>query len=141
MVGLRLAIVISAALAISARAQSNGRWQTLAPLPHPRQELATAALNGKIYAIGGLNADKQSTSIVEVYDPATNQWSSAHNIPAVTNHNAAAVAAGKLYSIAGGSMVVYDPVSHPRGFVFGRLRGSVEHAGGWEFGTGNEREP
>ena len=111
MVGLRFAIAFSLAAAIAARGENNGRWQTLAPLPHPRQELATAALNGKIYVIGGLNENTQSTSIVEVYDPATNQWSSARNIPVVTNHNAAAVAAGKLYSIAGGSMHVYDPVS------------------------------
>ena len=31
---------------------NQGAWQTLAPMPAPRQELATAVLNGLIYVIG-----------------------------------------------------------------------------------------
>jgi N-acetylneuraminic acid mutarotase len=93
----------------AANAQNSGTWVPLAPLPTARQELATAALNGKIYVIGGYDADRRSTAIVEVYDPASNTWSRAHDIPMGTNHNAAAVAAGKLYSLAGSAMHVYDP--------------------------------
>lgn len=39
-----------------AAAQDGGIWQTLAPMPTARQELATAVLNGKIYAIGGYDS-------------------------------------------------------------------------------------
>jgi N-acetylneuraminic acid mutarotase len=96
---------------ISARAQNSGTWVPLAPLPTARQELATAALKGKIYVIAGYDADRRSTAIVEVYDTATNTWSRAHDIPLGGNHNAAAVAGGKLYSLCAGAMHVYDPAS------------------------------
>ena len=39
------------------------------PLPTPRSEIAGAALNGKVYIIGGFDESKQSTTTVEVYDP------------------------------------------------------------------------
>jgi N-acetylneuraminic acid mutarotase len=96
-----------------AAAQVGGTWQTLAPMPTARQELATAALNGKIYAIGGFDSSGAPTNIVEVYDPATNTWTSAHPIPRALHHNCAAVAAGKLYSFGGSSTqtFVYDELN------------------------------
>jgi N-acetylneuraminic acid mutarotase len=96
-----------------AAAQVGGTWQTLAPMPTARQELATAALNGKIYAIGGYDSSGTPTNIVEVYDPATDMWSSAHPIPRALHHNCAAVAAGKLYSFGGPSTqtFVYDELN------------------------------
>jgi hypothetical protein len=33
---------------------NRGSWQTLAPMPAARQEIATAVLNGLIYVIGGV---------------------------------------------------------------------------------------
>jgi len=88
-----------------------GDWQTLAPMPFARQELATAVLNGKIYVIAGFDSGGASTNTVEVYNPATNSWASAQPIPIANNHNNAAVAAGKLYSFGGVSNAafVYDP--------------------------------
>jgi len=100
-------------LVSGAAAQTGGTWQTLAPMPTARQELATAALNGKIYAIGGYDSSGTPTNIVEVYDPATNTWTSAHPIPRALHHNCAAVAAGKLYSFGGPSTqtFVYDELN------------------------------
>ena len=97
----------------SAAGQVGGIWQTLAPMPTARQELATAVLNGKIYAIGGYDSSGTPTNIVEVYDPATNTWTSAHPIPRALHHNSAAVAAGKLYSFGGPSTetFVYDELN------------------------------
>lgn len=91
-----------------------GSWQTKAPMPTARQELATAALDGKIYVIGGYDQNIMSTSTVEVYDPASDTWASAQPIPFPNNHNSAAVAAGKLYSFGGASsqVFVYEPVSN-----------------------------
>jgi N-acetylneuraminic acid mutarotase len=96
-----------------AAAQDGGIWQTLAPMPTARQELATAVLNGKIYAIGGYDSSGTPTDIVEVYDPSTNTWASAHPIPRALHHNSAAVAAGKLYSFGGPSTqtFVYDELN------------------------------
>jgi Kelch motif len=106
-------VLASFALVVSAHAQSGGLWQSLAPMPTKRQELATAVLNGRIYVIGGYDIDGNSTATVEVYDPHANTWASAHPIPLAVNHNSAAVAAGKLYSFgaSGGAAYVYDPIS------------------------------
>jgi N-acetylneuraminic acid mutarotase len=90
-----------------------GSWLTLAPMPSARQELATAALNGKVYVIGGYE-NSVSTDRVDLYDPATNTWASVQPIPVPQDHNSAAVAAGKLYSFGGHSkeVFVYEPVSN-----------------------------
>jgi N-acetylneuraminic acid mutarotase len=73
--------------------------------------MATAAFNGKIYVLGGIISGFVSTDRVDVFDPTTDSWSTIHPLPAATNHNAAAVAAGKLYSIAGSVTHVYEPGS------------------------------
>ena len=44
-----------------------GKWTQKADMLTPRTQLATAVVNGQIYAIGGLNGGPRST--VEVYDP------------------------------------------------------------------------
>ncbi|HVF72562.1 MAG TPA: kelch repeat-containing protein [Chthoniobacterales bacterium] len=91
-----------------------GEWKVLSDMPTPRQELATAVLNGKIYTLGGYDADVRATKTVEVYNPATNSWTTAADLLTGNQHNAAAVAAGKLYSFGGlaRSTAVYDPVTN-----------------------------
>ena len=109
---MRIALALAFCLRASlAAAQSNGFWQFMAPMPTARQELASAALNGKLYTLAGYDRDLHSTALVEVYDPATNTWSTAHPLPSATNHNAAAVAGGKLYSINVTTVLVYDPTT------------------------------
>src|SRR5207237_9615907 len=63
-----------------------GTWLTLAPMPSARQELATAALNDKIYVIGGVE-NSVSSDRVGFYNPATNTWESAQPIPVPQHHN------------------------------------------------------
>jgi len=104
--------VIALWLAMASRGDGGvGDWQTLAPMPSARQELATAVLNGKIYVIAGFDSSGVSTSTVDVYNPATNSWASAQPIPIANNHNNAAVAAGKLYTFGGVSNAAfaYEP--------------------------------
>ena len=57
--------------------QNGGTWETGAPMPQSRQELATGVINGKVYVIGGYDADAHSTGTVQVYNPTTNTWSLA----------------------------------------------------------------
>jgi hypothetical protein len=99
----------------------------LAPMPSMRQEISTAVLDGKIFVIAGFDSGGISSDTVEIYDPETDSWSSAARLPIATNHNAAAVAAGKLYAFAGTSkrVFVYHPIqnawamSRPRGTCMG----------------------
>jgi N-acetylneuraminic acid mutarotase len=96
-----------------AKTNAGGTWEDLASMPAPRQEMATAALNGKIYVLAGYDNKGMSTDSVFVCNPSTNTWVTAHPLPRVNNHNSAAVAAGKLYSFGGLSNAthVYDPVN------------------------------
>jgi N-acetylneuraminic acid mutarotase len=70
-------------------------------MPLARQEISSAALDGKICVIAGFNSGGGSTSDVQVYDPKTNSWSFAKPLPIVNHHNGAAVADGRLYSFGG----------------------------------------
>src|SRR5207253_2843974 len=54
--------------------QSPGTWTALAPMPTARQEVAAAALDGRIFVIGGLGAGAEPVATVEVYDPGTDRW-------------------------------------------------------------------
>src|SRR5438552_17991750 len=96
------------------RTQNGGTWQTQAPIPVSRQERATGVLNGKVYVVGGYDADAHSTATVQVYNPTTDTWTLAQALPIAVNHNAAAVAGGKLYSFGAGvgETLVYDPSSN-----------------------------
>jgi N-acetylneuraminic acid mutarotase len=77
-------------------------WTNGAPLPSPRSEIAGAALNGKIYIIGGFGRSGQSTTTVEVYDPIADKWTTASPLPQPLDHTAAASFDGKLYVVGGG---------------------------------------
>jgi len=72
----------------------------LAPMPTARSDLAAAAVNGKIYAIGGFGG---LLNTVEVYDPATNRWTAAANLPTARYSLAAADANGLIYAVGGTS--------------------------------------
>ena len=54
-------------------------WQRRSPMPTPRNHHAVAAVNGRIYAIGGrvgaaFISVASNTDVVEEYDPATDSW-------------------------------------------------------------------
>jgi N-acetylneuraminic acid mutarotase len=89
-------------------------WKALAPLPSKRGAASAAALNGKIYVTGGagsLPGVKENgihparphnvVATVDVYDPATNTWSSVRPMLLARNHHASAGVGGKLYVIGG----------------------------------------
>jgi N-acetylneuraminic acid mutarotase len=88
-----------------------GRWISLAPLPAPRQELAAAQLNGKIYAVGGLVGRSNAN---EIYDPVGDRWTVGADLPVSTDHDWAVALNGRLYVGApGGNRVFsYDPATN-----------------------------
>ncbi len=64
-------------------------WQAAAPMPAPRNHLSGAAVNGKIYAIGGQfghDSGVQDQSFLHVYDPSTNAWTQLTNLPSARSH-------------------------------------------------------
>lgn len=81
--------------------QSPGSWVTLAALPTPRQEVAVAALGGRVYVIGGFGEGASPSATVEAYDPATDRWEARAPLPVPLHHAAAAVAGGRLFVMGG----------------------------------------
>ena len=78
-----------------------GRWETLAPMPTARQEVAVAAFAGHVWVIGGFGAGAEPVATVERYDPASNSWDARPPLP-IAVHHAAAVSVGDRLFVLGG---------------------------------------
>jgi N-acetylneuraminic acid mutarotase len=63
--------------------------------------LATATVNGKIYAIGGYDSASSILSAVEEYDPVTNQWTGKAPMPTPRAQLTTAEIGGHIYAIGG----------------------------------------
>jgi N-acetylneuraminic acid mutarotase len=98
-----------------------GSWRMAAPMPTKRTEVAVAALDGKVYVVGGFEKPSLGnvtsfaiTPSVEVYDPATDRWTAKSPMPAGLHHVGIGVVGGRLYVIGGYSksgLSVWNPVA------------------------------
>ena len=89
---------------------SNG-WTTRAPIPTNRALASADVIDGKLFVVGGcVNSDCRIgvTNTLEVYDPATNAWTTRAPMPTARAAMAAGVIAGKLY-VVGGFQACYGP--------------------------------
>lgn len=89
-------------------------WKELAPMPTRRGAGVAAAVDGKIYVIGGatiapdakeqflnFKTPQNVVGTVEEYDPKTNTWRARASMPTPRNHCAVAAVNGKIYVIGG----------------------------------------
>ncbi len=125
-----------------AQAPGSGTWTSKAPLSVGRAEIGVAALDGKVYVLGGTEqiGDGKpiwNSTLNSMYDPRTNTWTNEAPLPTGLSHIGAATLDGKLYAIGGFTDIVhmgpqdlafvYDPkanrwtalpdISSPRGSV------------------------
>lgn len=84
---------------VDARSEVTGEWATKANLKTARYNLGTAALNGKIYTIGGYTT--AVVKIVEEYNPETDLWTSKTSMPTARRSLGAIAVNGKIYAIGG----------------------------------------
>ncbi|UVT16508.1 MAG: galactose oxidase [Nitrospira sp.] len=116
-----LLIMLSVSVPSVLAETDRGTWRAAAPMPTKRTEVAVATLDGKIYAVGGFEKPSLGnvmnfaiTPSVEVYDPATDRWTSKAAMPVGLHHVGIGVAGGRLYVIGGYSksgMSVWNPVA------------------------------
>ena len=66
-----------------------------------RDDLAVAVLDGKLYAVGGLNDDGGQLISAERYDPALDAWEAVAPMAAARSRLSVAVLDGKLYAVGG----------------------------------------
>jgi N-acetylneuraminic acid mutarotase len=78
-------------------------WTTETSMSTPRAHLGCAAVNGKIYAIGGW-VGAAATGVVEEYDPATDIWTMKSPMPTPRYTFGIASVAGKIYVFGGMNM-------------------------------------
>jgi N-acetylneuraminic acid mutarotase len=89
-------------------------WKSLAPLPGRRGSAVAVEAGGKIYVIGGATTVEGSKdafftffgpsrvlSSSDIYDPATNTWTSRRPMSVPRNHAFAGAVDGKIYVIGG----------------------------------------
>ncbi|MGZ8385340.1 MAG: Kelch repeat-containing protein [Nitrospira sp.] len=98
-----------------------GTWRTAAPSPTKRTEVAAASLDGKIYVVGGFEKPSLGnvlnfaiTPSVEVYDPATDRWTSKAPLPVGLHHVGIGAVDRQLYVIGGytkSGLSVWNPVA------------------------------
>jgi N-acetylneuraminic acid mutarotase len=98
-------------------------WTPKEPMPTARGGLGVAVVNGKIYAIGGFDGNKQ-LAVNEEYNPVTDTWTTKTSMPTARSGFAVAVYQNKIYCIGGttgdsdnsvsgftGVTEVYDPAT------------------------------
>lgn len=145
--------------------QPTDTWTQGAAIPTRRQGVRLAAVNGKIYAIGGyLYSDGSRSAKIEMYDPASNSWSTKSDMPTARGYAAVAVVANNIYVIGGGGngggplreVEIYDPANdswttpviqsganwpYSKGGVASVLSGRIYLAGGDTSKTVQEYDP
>jgi N-acetylneuraminic acid mutarotase len=86
-------------------------WETKASMPTPRRDFAIAVYNNTIYCISGESGSDSKggvySEVNEVYDPATDTWTSKTGIPTPRYGMCANVVDDKIYVIGGGHHNVY----------------------------------
>jgi N-acetylneuraminic acid mutarotase len=120
--------------------RTDAGWTSLPPLAGgPRQETGVAALDGKIYVVGGFNLAGVIVPIVESYDPASRTWSTVAPVPRAMHHANTAAVGGKLYVVGAlvdatfraiGDVYAYDPASNSWSMKTALPGGQERGAGG-----------
>ncbi len=86
-------------------------WQAIAQ-PFQRRALITAVHKGRVYVMGGITKAGAVSPEVDIYDPATDSWTSGPALPGTQTMNFAPAAAshnGKLFvSLADGTLIYLD---------------------------------
>ncbi|MEN8163170.1 MAG: kelch repeat-containing protein [Acidobacteriota bacterium] len=97
-------------------------WESLNDMPTARWCPAAAAVDGKIYVIGGGTGNFAGGwnvhSTVEVFDPATNSWHTAADMPTARDTLSVSVLDGHIYAAGGTNQIeatatleIYDPAT------------------------------
>ncbi len=76
-------------------------WFMRARLQEARQEVGVAALQEKMYVVGGFRRDGSQANTVEAYEFTADHWQFVQPLPVALDHPAAAAARGKLYVLGG----------------------------------------
>lgn len=81
---------------------ASNTWETgLAPMPTPREHLASAVVDGKLFVIGGRWDGVGNLAALEVYDPVADTWERLPDMPSRRGGLTAGATGGRIY-VGGG---------------------------------------
>lgn len=96
-----VAAAVTAVPVISQSPAAPGSWMEKARVGEQRTEAGVAAANGRIYVIGGMSRGKDSDTLNQEYDPATDRWRERAPMPSPLSHPGAAELNGRIYVVGG----------------------------------------
>jgi N-acetylneuraminic acid mutarotase len=119
---LGVGLLLGSALWSFGETLSAGTWTVKASMPVGMAEVGVAALDGKIYVVGGTEGGKNApprwdSTLNEMYDPARDVWQERAPLPRGLTHVGAAAMGGKLYAIGGFTNIVHMGAQN-LGFVY-----------------------
>lgn len=86
-------------------------WDDLGAAPLARQQVATAAVDGIVWVVGGLETVDVATTTVAGLDPETGEWQQAADLPEALHHAMAVNYRDELVVIGGWVPDGSDPVA------------------------------
>ena len=87
---------------------ATNKWGARKSAPHYHPSGAGGVIGGKLYVVGGLLPDFTPVADLDVYDPATDTWTTRAPIPKAGRAIGTALG-GKLYVVVGTDAYSYDP--------------------------------
>jgi len=85
-----------------------GRWGGGPDMPAGRHHVGTAALDGKLYVLGGRNETDLTLDTFERYDPETQEWEELPPMPLAQSSAAVVAAGGKIVAFGGEDETDWD---------------------------------
>lgn len=76
-------------------------WVLETRMPAARGAHDATVVDGKVYVVGGTDAERDSIARVDVYDPETGEWTRAPDLPNPRDHLAVVSANETVYAIGG----------------------------------------
>ena len=95
------AAVLVVALTTGAAGAAPFQWDTRAPMPLPRTEVAAAAVGSEIAVVGGFTSDGGAATRADAYSPSRDSWRRLPDLPVGIHHSTAVGAGGRLYVLGG----------------------------------------
>jgi hypothetical protein len=98
---MRVASVAALLVVSSVALAATADWETRAPLPVPRTEVAAATVGQEIAVVGGFNLDRSASRRADAYSPGRDRWRRLPDLPVGVHHGMAAGSRGRLYVLGG----------------------------------------
>lgn len=121
---------------------TSNSWTPLADMPKPRENFQAATIGQTVYAVGGSSQSPQTGYVVydsvDVYDRASNAWTTAASMNVAREYLGLAMLDGKLYAIGGANND--DSAAASSSFTQSSVEIYDPAVDGWSFGADQPSE-